>query len=306
MKISYIEKNFGESSLELIETANAIIADYQRQGFDLTLRQLYYQMVSRDIIANKQKEYKRLGDIINDARLAGLVDWSAIVDRTRNVRSNSHWETPKSVLRSAAHSYLEDRWAEQEFRPEVWIEKDALIGVISEICRRFDVPYFSCRGYVSQSEMWAAGHYRLRENAEANQKTFIIHLGDHDPSGVDMTRDIRERLVMFSEFADMDVERIALNMNQVQELNPPPNPAKITDSRAKAYIAEFGDDSWELDALEPSYIVALIENSITELIDWDTWDATGARIGEHKKTLQEIANKYEEIKNSLFGSDNSE
>ena len=125
-------------------------------------------------------------------------DWDAIVDRTRNVRTNSHWTTPKSILQSAAHSYLEDRWENQAWRPEVWIEKDALVGVISGICEEYDVPYFSCRGYTSQSAMWQAGHGRLRRNNQDGQTTLIIHLADHDPSGIDMTRDVDDRLTLFA------------------------------------------------------------------------------------------------------------
>ncbi|MCD4738330.1 MAG: hypothetical protein K8R89_03610, partial [Anaerolineae bacterium] len=110
MKIAYTNKAFKQESLDLIGMANTIIAEYQAQGFDLTLRQLYYQLVARDLIPNQQRAYKRIGRIINDARLAGLVDWRAIVDRTRQVRGNSHWTTPKEILESAAYSYLEDRW----------------------------------------------------------------------------------------------------------------------------------------------------------------------------------------------------
>lgn len=299
MKIAYIEKSFRDKSLELIRIANEIITEYQGQGFDLTLRQLYYQMVARGLIPNEQREYKRVGSIVNDARLAGLLDWRAIVDRTRNLRANSHWTTPKSILRSAAYSYLEDRWANQAWRPEVWIEKDALIGVISQVCQDFDVPYFSCRGYTSQSAMWQAGEGRLRQNHQDGQTTLIIHLADHDPSGIDMTRDIDERLTLFAGWDKHDIERIALNMNQVDEFNPPPNPAKISDSRARAYIAEFGGDSWELDALEPKVIVDLIQGTLEGVIDVAKWDETEGQITKHKKTLSAIADNYERVQELL-------
>src|SRR5580692_12534694 len=98
----FVPRNFSEGSLSLIAAATQIIEEYQADGFTLTLRQLYYQFVSRDLIENKQTEYKRLGSIINDARLAGLIDWSAIEDRTRNVEINSHWDEPSGVIQSAA------------------------------------------------------------------------------------------------------------------------------------------------------------------------------------------------------------
>ncbi len=300
MKIAYINKKFRAKSLDLIRTANEIITEYQAQGFDLTLRQLYYQMVARDLIPNLQSEYKRVGSIINDARLAGLIDWNAIVDRTRTVRANSHWTTPKGILQSAAYSYLEDRWSNQEYRPEVWIEKDALIGVISKTCEEYDVPYFSCRGYTSQSSMWQAGEGRLRKNHDNGQTTLIIHLADHDPSGVDMTRDINDRLTLFAGWGKHDIDRIALNISQVNQFNPPPNPTKLSDSRAKAYIVEFGHDSWELDALEPRVIANLIQDTLDAVIDSAAWDETEQRIVHHKETLSAIANRYEEIQRTIL------
>ena len=145
MKIQYVERDFAPRSLEVIDLANEIIEVYRAQGFDLTLRQLYYQFVSRGLIPNRDSEYKKLGSIVNDARLAGLIDWERIQDRTRNVRRLSHWEDPAGVIKSALASYHVDYWEGQEYRPEVWIEKDALVGVIEGVCEELDVPFFSCR-----------------------------------------------------------------------------------------------------------------------------------------------------------------
>ena len=297
-KIAYgDQKVLSPGKRRMIAQANEIIAEYASQGLDLTLRQLYYQFVARDIIPNKQTEYKRLGDVIADGRLAGLVDWHAIVDRTRFVRSLSHWDGPADVLNSAAVGYRTDRWDGQPYRPEVWIEKDALVGVIAGVCERYDVPYFSCRGYTSLSEMWSAGR-RLRSYVLNNQTPMIFHFGDHDPSGMDMTRDIRDRLSMFSNDV-VEVERLALNFNQIQEFNPPPNPAKLTDSRANAYVAEFGDESWELDALDPRRLASLIETSITALIERGPWGDAEMHDADAKKTLAQIAARYEDVKEFL-------
>jgi hypothetical protein len=281
VKISYVEKKFATSSLDIIATAETICRDYARQGFDLTLRQLYYQFVARGYIANKQTEYKRLGSIINDARLAGLLDWNYIVDRTRNLRGLSHWDDPESVIRSAAYGYRTERWDDQPNRVEVWVEKDALVGVIAGVCERNDVNYFSCRGYTSQSEIWGAAQ-RMRSYERAGQSPVVIHLGDHDPSGIDMTRDIRDRLALFG--SHVEVVRIALNMDQVEQYAPPPNPAKLTDSRATGYIAEYGRSSWELDALDPSMLDRLIEDEIWQYRDVVAWNAATTAM-EHERTL---------------------
>ena len=291
MKITYQEKQFRAASLATIQEANTIIDEYHRQGYDLTLRQLYYQFVSRDLLPNTQKSYKRLGGILNDARLAGLVDWDAIVDRTRNRRLLTRWENPAQIIDACVNSYHVDRWDGQPFRPEVWIEKDALVGVIQGVCNELDVPYFACRGYVSQSEQWRAGQ-RFRRDMRNGHDVVLFHLGVHDPSGIDMTRDNGDRLEMFSE-AGIRVERLALNADQVAQYNPPPNPTKLTDSRAAGYLEEHGDESWELDALEPSVISDLIRQAVEGLIDWDIWDETKAREDEGRELLRRFADQAE-------------
>lgn len=291
-QIAYIEKTFTGKSLDVIDQANRICADYQAQGYDLTLRQLYYQFVSRDLIANKDTEYKRLGNIINDARLAGLLDWDYIVDRTRNLRGLAHWDDPSSVLYSAAYGYRTDRWANQPHYVEVWIEKDALVGVITRACNDLDVPFFSCRGYTSQSELWGAAR-RLIRHTDTGQKAVIIHLGDHDPSGIDMTRDITDRLALFGAVAE--VERIALNMDQVRRYSPPPNPAKLTDARADGYIKAHGSSSWELDALDPSTLDALVRTTITDLRDDMQWDADTTAMEAQRRHLKGMAHRFSEV-----------
>ncbi len=290
MLIVYEEKRFKPRTLTLIESGNSIIEEYQAQGFSLTLRQLYYQLVARDTIPNKLTEYKRLGSILSKARRAGLVSWSAIEDRTRELRGNSWEDNPEEAVKGLIKTYLIDKWANQPVRPEVWIEKDALTGVIQPTCSKLDVDYFSCRGYSSDSEMWRAGHYRIKYRREhKNQETVIIHLADHDPSGVDMTRDVRERLTMFSG-EPVQVIRVALNKNQIREFNPPPNPAKITDSRASAYIKKHGRSSWELDALNPTTLASIIKKEVGKHRNDDLWKVKVEEESSGKERLREMMN----------------
>lgn len=337
-EIEYVKKSFGPAALRVISQARAICEDYRQQGYDLTLRQLYYQFVARDIIPNKQSEYKRLGNIINDARLAGLLDWDYIVDRTRSVRTISHWENPSDVIASAAYNWAIDRWSNQPGRCEVWIEKDALVGVLDQVCPDEDVPYFSCRGYTSQSEIWGAAQ-RIGAHIRRGQDVTVIHLGDHDPSGVDMTRDVEDRLKLFIQkdngrkaasdaldkfpldydanrqaieneqydkalaeshriidgYGRLTINRIALNMDQVEAYDPPPNPTKLTDSRSTGYIDEYGEECWELDALEPTVLADLIREAINEVRDADLWDeATEAQEADRGK-LETAAERWNEV-----------
>jgi hypothetical protein len=290
-KISYVDRKFSPRSLGIIEHANEIIEEYQSDGLELTLRQLYYQFVSRALIPNSDREYKNLGSIINDARLAGHIDWNAIVDRTRNLKSNSHWENASEILDSAASSFAINKWENQPEICEVWIEKDALVGVIEDPCRKWDVSFFSCRGYTSQSEMWTAAQ-RLANYIEHGQEVTIFHLGDHDPSGIDMSRDIQERLDLLSTNAGIRVERIALTMDQIKKYNPPPNPAKLTDARCAEYIKKYGKSSWELDALEPRLMQRLIESHIRSIIDDNRWNQIKEREDKEIKFLKDTSEKY--------------
>jgi hypothetical protein len=294
----FVDKRFSQRSKDIIEVANYIINEYQDQGLSLTLRQLYYQFVSKDIIPNKDSEYKKLGNIINDARLAGYIDWDAFEDRTRFVRENNHFSSPKELLEIARRSYAIDKWKDQPYHIEVWIEKDALVGVIENTCRSLDIPFFSCRGYSSQSEMYKSAQRLKNKMIHEDKQVIILHLGDHDPSGIDMSWDIWKRLNLLSDIGwesqsqiegiydkheamttktfgidnSIIVKRIALNQDQIKQYAPPPNPAKITDTRAKAYISMHGKVSWELDALSPRVLDTLIRDNVKEYRDEELWN----------------------------------
>jgi len=295
-RIIYTPKKFSGAAWDRISQANEIIAEYAAQGYDLTLRQLYYQFVARGYVPNDDREYKRLRDLISDARLAGAIDWASIVDRTRFIRENSHWSSPSSIIAAAAASYRIDRWQDQSYHVEVWVEKDALVGVIENVCRDLDVIFFSCRGYTSQSELWAAAQ-RMRSYEDAGKRTVVLHLGDHDPSGIDMTRDIQDRLRLFRSAAQ--VVRIALNMDQVDAYGPPPNPAKITDSRCTAYMAAYGEESWELDALEPSVLSDLIRIAVEHLRDKNKWDEAVREEEGGRNLLAKASGRWREVERFL-------
>lgn len=287
-EICYRPQQFRDATLEIIAHAQRIIDDYAEQGLSLTLRQLYYRFVAADLLPNTQKSYSRLGSIVSDARLAGLLDWEAIEDRGRQLRRSPHWNSIGGILAACASQYAVDRWEGQEYRVEVWVEKQALESVVGRAAEQWDVPYFACKGYTSQSEMWRAAR-RFERYERDDQRPVIVHLGDH--SGIDMTRDITDRLnELFG--VDVEVRRIALNMDQVRQHNPPPNPAKLSDSRAAGYIAEYGRSSWELDALEPRTLDELIQDTITDYVDMDLYDAQVERELEGQERLRELADEH--------------
>lgn len=299
MRETFILKSFYGSSLRVIEQANAIIAEMQAQGYTLTVRQLYYQFVSRDYLKNTLNNYKRLASIIDDARKAGLIDWDAIEDRTRYLRRTAVYKNPKDFLAKRVPGYAEDLWANQDAYCEVWIEKDALIGVIERPCHEWRIPYFACRGYASSSELYTAGKRLAWERAKGKH-VVIFHLGDHDPSGLDMTRCNDDAIALYGRRMGVDVQRLALNMDQVEHYDPPPNPAKETDSRFGEYCAQYGSESWELDALDPQVIEQLINGAVSGIVDIDQFNADKYAEEQNQKALETLYENWDEIQTSLY------
>lgn len=332
-KICYRPQTFKPVHAGIIETANDICEEYRAQNLVLTLRQLYYQFVARDFLPNKQSEYKRLGVILNDARMAGAMDWDFLIDRTRNLVKPSTWDSPADLIKSATKQYRTDLWKAQHERVVVFIEKDAAIGVIESVCDLNSIPYFSCRGYTSVSELWSAAQ-RIRYDIENGDRVTILHIGDHDPSGLDMTRDIDDRLRLFITkdwcatwgqnlsrpvtVADIKASmrthmrntgghisdyqtpwrilRIALNYDQVLQYEPPPNPAKTTDTRFLRYVQETGlDDSWELDALDPIVLQNLIQDEIDAIRDEDLWAESNGQMEEDRELLTKMSDNWDAV-----------
>lgn len=299
MKIKYEQTNLHGKTLRLIEQANAIIEEYQGQCFSLTLRQLYYQFVARGLLANKQSNYKMLGEVISSGRRGGLVDWDAIVDRTRFLRTSPHWSSPAEILESCGQQYKRNLWQDQPYYVEVWFEKDALIGVFERACELHRLPMFSCRGYVSDSECWSAAQRIAHRCDSLAKQCVVLHFGDHDPSGLDMSRDINDRLALFGA-ANVEVRRLALNMEQVKQYNPPPNPAKETDSRFADYLSKFGDESWELDALSPDVLAAIVAKELKAVVNAKRWKAALEQEEKEKKALQLLSTNYPAVREFLI------
>jgi hypothetical protein len=294
----YRPHRFTSAAQETVDQANVIINELQAEGHTLTLRQIYYQLVARGLMPNEDKEYKRLGRLITRARESGITDWLAIEDRGRSAYSTHTEEDPEEVLYGIENGLVFDQWERQDHYIEVWVEKAALEGVIARPCNRLDITYMACRGYLSASEAWRAG-LRFAKAIRNGKEPILIHLADHDPSGLNMTDDNRDRVRLFAENNHIQVRRIALNMDQVHQYNPPPNPAKETDSRAPAYVEKYGHSSWELDALNPSVLDDLITSTIDEYRNVDIWDKTLDKQKEARKPLEALGENWSEVQDFL-------
>lgn len=274
--------NFTAPKLKLIAQCNEVIRDFQRQGYTMSVRQLYYQLVAADIVENTVQSYKRIAETINDARMAGLVRWDAIEDRTREFVERARWTSPRQIIQASYDSYHMDMWINQDVRIFVIVEKEALTGVLDPACSKYDVPLLAARGYPSSSVIYEFAKERVVPALEEHKDVIILHLGDHDPSGIDMTRDLDEKINLFSDSRYFDnyvtIERIALTMEQIDDQKPPPNPAKSSDSRFNGYFDIYGDKSWELDALKPQFIDNLISTHIENYRDNHAWDARARQV----------------------------
>lgn len=292
MKRQFAHKNFRPASLQLIKTCDEIIEDYQAQGLQLTLRQLYYQLVSRNVVPNTERSYKNVGSLVSDARLAGLLDWNAIEDRVRRPRKPAQFESIQQLVDVAIDSYRLNRWREQKWYVELWVEKDALAGVLEPLASEYHVTLMVNRGYSSQSAMYdSANRFRQGQRDVASSQprpAALLYLGDHDPSGEDMVRDIEDRLRMFG-VRGLTVEKVALTMDQIEQYDPPPNPAKMSDSRAAAYVEKHGGSSWELDALKPEVLQDLVREAVEGYVDLESMQKVKDKESADKQALREAA-----------------
>lgn len=301
---------FSPDAMGLVTRCVQIVNSFSARGFRMTLRQLYYQLVKDNIIPNQEKQYKRLSALLSDARLMGFIDWSAIEDRIRVPRMPSEFENLDELVDAALATYRLPRWRDQPYYCELWVEKDALAGILQPLAREFHVPMMVNRGYSSQTAMYDAGKRFLTgvygdklpymtlaeflkgteqgekgstsftrevqmlhrdKLPEAKKEALLFYLGDHDPSGEDMVRDIQDRLEMYG--VTLEVRKLALTIEQVEEYDPPPNPAKMSDPRAAKYVDEHGATSWEVDALGPDVLDQLIRDSFEAVIDSDKMEA---------------------------------
>jgi hypothetical protein len=295
MKKCLIPKRFYAKTAELLEECDAICATYFERGYTLTLRQLFYQLVATNRIANTVREYKNLGCVITDGRYAGVLDWEHITDRVRVIKRKPRWLDVDDFINSVGPQFHVDTWRGQDFRPEVWIEKDALIELAEGACEPLDIPYVAVKAYNSASAMWEAAK-RFREYVRDGQAPLILHLGDHDYTGDDCSRFLRERMELLTG-TNVGLTRLALNTDQIEKYELPPQPGKQSDPRFKGYLEKHRTtEVWELDALQPDVIVKIIEDGIRQVMHEDIRQPYIAQAAEGRELLQAVSDNWPSIK----------
>lgn len=256
---------------EIIAQAKAILEEYQPTP--MSLRQVYYQLVARQVIENRESSYKGLSRKLVEARREGIIPWEWLEDRTRHARGGGHFYSDPSqylaVLKyNAANGYARDVWDVQADYVEVWVEKDALSGLFADAIAPYDLTLNVGKGFSSASEVYLVAK-RLKAEADRTGRTpIMLYFGDFDPSGEDMVRDLRCRLL--DDFGcTVDMSKCALTYEQVQQYNLPPDFTKAKDSRAKKHIERYGDIAVELDALRPDVLRQMITTAVESVLDMD-------------------------------------
>lgn len=274
-----------------------IVEEYDADGYILTLRQLHYQLVKSNWIVNHDSAYKKLGNILDDCKYAGIVDWDNIEDRGRVPHILYSVDDPEEALNDTVNQYRLDRQKGQTNYVELWTEKDALSGILKRTTEKYHIKLVVNKGYTSSSAIYKA-YQRIIAALRNDQAFTILYFGDHDPSGLDMVRDIRDRLTFMLKngtFELNDIEDfftiipIGLTMAQIKQYNLPPNPTKLTDSRSNAYIKKYGKICWEVDALNPQTLTAIVESNIKDQIDIDQYEKM---IVQENKDIKFIKKKF--------------
>jgi hypothetical protein len=243
-------------TIALIEAARDILAGQH----PMTVRQVYYQLVSGQVIENNRSQYQAVSNALVDARKDGAIPWEWIEDRMRRPRAVSMWRGPADFGATALKAYRRDVWQTQAGYLEVWLEKDALSGIFEDVLGGYGVTLNVGRGY----DGWSSICNAARRYGDGSAAT-VLYFGDFDPSGEDMVRSLRERLGFFG--CAPEVVKIALTADDVARYNLPPDFAKATDTRRAAFVEKHGDRCVELDALPVDVLRGRIVSEVEKRID---------------------------------------
>jgi hypothetical protein len=251
----------------------------------MTLRQVYYQLVSRQVIDNNRSTYQAVSNALVDARREGIIPWEWMEDRTRRPSIWAMYDDPADFASIMKYRYKRDVWRTQPARLEVWLEKDALSGLFKDVVGEYGVTLCVGRGY----DGWDSIH-NAAERYGAGDDVTVLYFGDFDPSGEDMVRSLRDRLADLG--SQPTIVKKALTMEDIRRYNLPPNFTKATDTRSAGHIAKYGDVSVELDALPPTVLQARLRDEVENHLDMEAFKACQE---QERKDRELIVKKLDEI-----------
>jgi hypothetical protein len=255
-------------------------------GAPMTVRQVFYQMVTRGAIPKTDAEYKQtVCRLLTEMRLAGTIPYGWIADNTRWMRKPKTHSSAGEALALTAKAYRRALWDDQPAYVEIWCEKDALAGVLYDVTEPWDVPLMVTRGYPSLTFLAEAAE----TIAAQDNPTFLYYFGDFDPSGVDIPRHTEDRLRELAPAAVITFERVGVTADQILQWNLPTRPTKTSDSRARAFT---GSASVELDAIPPDELRDLVGSCIDQHIDGDALKRTLVIEREERSTLLSFVQQW--------------
>jgi hypothetical protein len=248
----------------------------------MTVRQVFYRMVAIGVIEKSENEYQNtVGRLLLKLRREKRIPYRWIADETRWVRKSQRYDSMEAALLDTASTYRRALWRQMPAYVEVWVEKEALAGVIVQVTDQWDVPLMVCKGFASESYLYSA--------AEAikgyGKPAYLYLLTDHDPSGLAIASDIERRIRGFAPDCEINVERLAVTEEQIDRWSLPTRPTKTSDSRARS----FQGGSVDLDAIPPAHLRNLVRRAITRHIDPDVLDMTRQIERQERKGLMELA-----------------
>jgi hypothetical protein len=246
----------------------------------VTVRQLFYRLVSAGTIEKTELQYRAVMRAVGEMRRDGRIPFEGIADNTRRPMKYASYPNLQAALRVARDGYFRSRWDNQDAYVEVWLEKDALSGVVFPVTGELDVPLMVTRGYPSISFLHGAAETIARQG----KPSYLYYFGDHDPSGVDITRSVADGIREFAPEADVVVERVAVTRDQIKRLNLPSRPTKTTDARAK----DWDGGSVELDAIPARQLREMVRVCIDRHVDRAAWQATERAERADRKRLASL------------------
>ena len=263
-----------------------------REMQPMTVRQLFYQLTTLGVINKTEAEYKQtVCRLTANMRFAGELPWHWLADNTRWIRKPMTYGGLDDCLEQAQRAYRRSLWDPNtnDQYVEVWLEKDALSGVLYEVTREYDVPLMVTRGYPSLSYLHSAAATIQQELEERwGGEATIYYFGDFDPSGLDISRNTEKRLQEFVDSDALAFKRVAVNEDQIAELLLPTRPTKATDSRSK----NFGSDiSCEVDAIRPDVLRSMVRACISDHIDAEQIKAAQEIERQERQLLQDIRSR---------------
>jgi len=264
-----------------MDTIRGALFDIVAGGAPMTVRQVFYQAVSTGLVDKTEQAYKStVGRLLTEMRLKSELPFDWIADDTRWMRKPRSYDSLDGMLREVAELYRRDLWRSQPDYVEIWLEKGALAGVVYPVTYEWDVPLMVTRGYPSLSFLHGA-----IAAMPSDRDCFLYFFGDYDPSGVDIPRNIEDRLRSFASDVAITLEVVAVTPDQIAAWNLSTRPTKRTDSRA----GRFGDESVELDAIPSDRLRALVLDRIERHIDTHALETVRVAEESERQILREIA-----------------